>query len=80
MKTRLTEITLTRNALLEWKKGAPINEIGIYDFHSNFLTMNEINSFHRIKFQDDDGTLKILKDRSWPKVFNVIELIPANKI
>ncbi len=63
MRTKFVEIKLTRKALNKHSSEKTSDKISVYDFHSDFLSMQEINYSDNIIFVDDDGSEHILKQR-----------------
>jgi hypothetical protein len=56
------EIILTRNQLMSNLKNHHINNIEIYAFTGKYFKL--FNECYKISFRDDDGSIKILKDRN----------------
>lgn len=56
------EITLTREDMIGGKKDTPINEIKLFDFKSDVITINEIQRANTITFKDGNNNI-ILKSR-----------------
>lgn len=55
-------ITLTREDLGKIHESKPIEEIGVYDFHSHSVTLKQIEEADYIEFKDGDK-VKVLKNK-----------------
>jgi hypothetical protein len=56
------EIILTRDELYFVNKSDSIDDINLYSFET-FVSTYLLDRCDKVTFRDDDGTIKILKDR-----------------